>query len=114
MDQNDSQSDQNRHIQICTSVEVRSVSPPPSEFRSLARRFRHRNGTDRMRIRARWFRAERMILTLLGGMREHATQLRAGQTELALGMLVGALVTKLACREGTAHNRWMKVCAFVP
>lgn len=57
-----------------------------------------------MRIRTRRFRAEWMIFALLGGMREHAAQLRAGQTELALGMLVGALVTEFACREGTAKN----------
>lgn len=58
-----------------------------------------------MGIRARRFRAERVILALLGGMREHAAQLRAGQTELALGMLVGALVTELACREGTMKEK---------
>lgn len=57
-----------------------------------------------MGIRARWFRAERVILTLLGGMREHAAQLRTGQTELALRMLVGALVTELARWEGTARK----------
>jgi len=46
-----------------------------------------------------------MILALLGGMREHTAQLRAGQTEFALGMLVGTLVTKLTRREGTAKKR---------
>jgi len=46
-----------------------------------------------------------MILALLSGMREHTAQLRAGQTEFALGMLVGTLVTKLTRREGTAKKR---------
>lgn len=103
----ESRSDQ-KHTQIHTSADVRSVSPSPGEFRPLTGRFRRRSGADRMRIRARRFRAERMILTLLGGMREHAAQLRAGQAVLALGMLVGALVTELARWEGTAKKRLFK------
>lgn len=55
-----------------------------------------------MRVRAGWLRAERMILALLGGMREHASQFRAGQAELALRVLVRALVAEFAGRERAA------------
>lgn len=58
-----------------------------------------------MGVGARRFRAERMILALLSGMGEHATQLGARQAELALGMLIGALISKLARREGTAEKK---------
>jgi len=50
-----------------------------------------------------------MVLTLLSGMREYAARLRAGQTELALGMFVGALVTELTCRKGTAKKKRIKI-----
>lgn len=61
-----------RCIQVYIFALVHSISPPPSELRSLARRLRCRNGSGRMGVRTRWFGAEGMILTLLSGVREHA------------------------------------------
>lgn len=62
--------------QICTFATIRSISPPPSKFCPLIRRFRCRNGSNRMRVRTRWFRAKRMVFALLGWMRKHAAQFR--------------------------------------
>lgn len=84
-----------------------SVLPPPSELRSLTRHFRsnwRRVRRDRMRIWTRWFRAERMILALLGMVGEHTTQLGTRQAELALGMPICTFIPKFARWESTTQN----------
>lgn len=83
---------------VCTSVQVcDSISPAPREFRSLAGRFR--GYRCRMRVRASWLGAEGMILALLGGVREHASQFCAGQAEFAFRMLVSAFIPEFTRRE---------------
>jgi len=57
-----------------------------------------------MRIRASRFRAEWMILALLSGMGEHTARFRAGETEFAFGMPIGAFISEFTRRKGTVKN----------
>lgn len=91
--------------EICTLFvqQCDSISPAPREFRPLTRRLR--GDRHRMRIWTRWFGAEWMILALLSGMREHASQFRAGQAEFAFGMSVSTLIAEFTRRECTIIRR---------
>jgi len=74
----------------------------------LIRRLRRRNGSGWMRIRASRFRAEWMILALLSGMGEYTARFRAGETEFALRMPIGAFISEFARRKGTVKNMMFK------